>query len=244
MTEARPEKRSALASFARRKALPAAVYFVGAWYASTYLLHLSGGALWLPIEWREVVKILGVFLGMCVFGLTRARIAAAEEADAAHGHGAASHEKTHARRYATAIALVVAAIVLLAAYVGLRARCVIEWTPPQAWREHYASAPVPSFVDVERGTVYLPALLPDALEAKIAAAERAPDNHGQLDGISYLLAYAPDELFDELTVNGRGALAWTTLLFLLLHLSILVAVSVALGLTFAPASALGKLVAP
>ncbi len=238
------DPRRSLLAFARRKALPAAVYFIGAWYASTYLLHLSGGALWLPIEWREVVKVLGVLLGMCVFGFTRARRGAADARAADGEHSAADHEAAHARRYKSAIMLTLAALVLLCAYVGLRARCVIEWTPPAQWRERYASTTVPSFVDVERGTVYLPARLPAELKGRIAAAERAPDNNGQLDGITYLLTYAPDELFDWLTVNGRGALAWTTLLFLLIHLGILVLVSIALGLTFAPASALGKMVAP
>lgn len=206
-------------------------------YASHFLLKLSGNALWLPREWRLTVQILGVTLGLGVFGWVRARHkeAAARSHAPEEGHGSAE--------YGRAIRLLLLATVLLVASLGARAQSVVPGSPPQWWIAASAERALPPFIDLEHGTIFVPMSWPEDWERRFRLYEAAADNVARMDGLMYVLAYSPDELFDWLSHEGQWRLAFATLVFLVLHLGTLGAAAAALGLTLSPATTIGKLLA-
>lgn len=220
-------------------ALPSIAYAIGVWYASKALLKLSGNALWLPFEWRRTVEVLGVTFGVLVFGLA---VHVSHRTSAAAEHGAAptaDHAASERSRYRRALVFMGGALLALFVYVGLRRATVVDWTPPQWYVESHRGRPLPSFVDLEHGTFFLPLVWPEELERHAESVRQLPDF--QSTPIQYLLDHAPQELIDLVEAHAKTELLWTTWAFLALHLVILALTSLALGSSFSVAGTLGKL---
>jgi hypothetical protein len=219
-------------------ALPSVAYGIGVWYASKALLKLSGNALWLPLEWRRTVEVLGVMFGVLLFGLAAH---ATDRARAKSGAGDAHEAEARAAhvKYKRAVAYMGGALVALFLYVALRQATVIDWTPPPWYVEDHRGRPLPPFVDLEAGTIFLPLVWPEELERQAEATRQLPDFYST--PIHYLLSHAPQQLIDVVEANAKGGLLLTTWLFLALHLTILAFTSLALGSSFTVAGAIGKL---
>ena len=218
-------------------ALPSIAYGVGVWYASKALLKLSGNALWLPIEWRRTVEVLGVSFGVLLFGLAAHRTHKAHAAAAKRGHGA--EDEATGAKYRRAALYMGGALVALFLYVALRQATVVDWTPPPWYVEDHRGQPLPPFVDLEGGTLYLPLSWPDELERQADIVRKLPDFYST--PLNYLLSHAPQQVIDVVEANGKSGLLVTTWLFLALHLAILALVSLAMGSSFTLAGTLGKL---
>jgi hypothetical protein len=147
------------------------------WYASDFLLRLSGHALWLPEEWRATVRVVGVAFATAMFEVFLALQRALAPKPAARRPGP-SHSAWRAFASWSAV------VVLVAVSAWCRSEVIVRWEPSDAWLElhgHIAAAPpsqpaappsrlneptprrgpltpdpLPSFVDFERKLVFVP----------------------------------------------------------------------------------------
>jgi len=103
------------------------------WLISRQLSRLSGSALWLPSEWRQSIGFFATMLGMVIFQLV---IVHTKEI---HGAKAPSAKNDHGNKegLVKATIWIVAAIILLAFYMGLRSQTVHGWDMRQ-WYEQDA----------------------------------------------------------------------------------------------------------
>jgi hypothetical protein len=114
-----------------------AIAALALWFFSHLLSRLSGTALWVPKEWRLIVRIIGTAIGMAVFSYVRHRhataiTAAASESSESHsGHRRRrgrrpSHEPEH-QYFRWGISWMAACIGLVICYMLLRGYCVYPW---------------------------------------------------------------------------------------------------------------------
>lgn len=88
------------------------VYGLPAYFLSTLLVRLSGGSLWIPVEWRYLVQAISIGAGLAVFRLCDAQEDSAEES----GNHAAENRAIQRR----ALAWYGASLVLLTGFMYLR----------------------------------------------------------------------------------------------------------------------------
>ena len=206
-------------------------------YAFQHLmLRLSGGALWLPSEWRNAIQILG--LGVATFVFELARPPAPKPASA--GTEAApkdAHESARSWQF-TATFLVIA-IVGLIGYIVLRSKTMVRWdladwkqevgwnddNQDGEWRMADDALP-PTIIDTERNQIFLPLWFPEEIATRIDA--RAALGR-ESDGLHDYLAHDIFELIDLLSLHGGFAYSMTITLFLAAHLLVLIGVAGAAG---------------
>jgi len=125
-----------------KAAIEFAVYGVPAVLLSRFLLSLTGGALWVPEEWRRVILLLGFLGGLACFGWARATIALrfppVAKPEAGQRRRKVRKIRTEARSaelqrkvfsQKQALKWLVPTLIAVGLHASLRAAYVVEWTP-------------------------------------------------------------------------------------------------------------------
>ena len=166
----------------REKLLPQLVGLLPAAFLIVFLRRLSGSALWVPLEWRHLVDVLGLTLGLASFNLARARGPAQDAATLLSSNpqlgdlrGAERAQELEGLK--RGVLLLIATATFMVGYQYLSGRSVVTFRPQDAWvtdnLESLADSPVVTaeevsthlgadFLDVRRsGDVWVvKALLP------------------------------------------------------------------------------------
>jgi len=200
-------------------------------YAFQHLmLRLSGGALWLPSEWRNAIQILGLGIATLVFDLSRPHHPPRKEGE--------PPAEAHRPWWFTASFLGIALVGLIG-YILLRSETMVAWNLTDwkndvgwndddkdgVWRMRDDSTP-PTFIDTDRNQIFLPLWFPKEIQERIDA--RATIGR-ESDGLQDYLQHDPHELIDLLALHAGTAYAVTITLFLLAHLCVLIGVAGAAG---------------
>ncbi len=262
--------RPALWALVRKHVVPNLVFAVPAYFASRFIQHLGGGALWFPRQWRETVGIFGLLIGLAAFNLARSNVRVRGRArPAARSRGGEKEESgAHGSRVRLrSLGCYALALVFLGGYVLLRHHCVRSWSPRLEWLALHGVtsagaeglpsfielAPQPSVrarepgaepgpVEVWRGSFLVPLRFSAGTRAALAAIEREQGR----DPILYSLECNEEWLIDRIEHHEQLWMALTTIVFFAVHMGVLVFACFGFGCEFsAPeelASELARLV--
>ncbi len=136
-------KRRGPVAYLLRTVLGLVFFAVPAWVLSVYLMSLTQGALWVPLEWRRVILSIGFLGGLGCFSYARLRVRSrfpAKGLAPREGSSAAAMSELEAKeravqrkRFAVRRSLfwVVPIVVLICVFATLQAVCVLEWRPSE-----------------------------------------------------------------------------------------------------------------
>jgi len=96
---------------------------------------------------------------------------------------------------------------------------------------------IPEFVDVQRQQVYLPLFFPEKIRREIESAGKRED----MDGLTYELAYEPNDLFDAIEKQAFWQVAYSNICFLVLDAAIVMATTAGMACFFEFAALLGSI---
>lgn len=235
-------------------------YGVPAILLSKFLLQFSGGALWLPPEWRNPVFAVGLGIGMAAFNLARLRIKkerAKALARAEHDELEKAQDQIERRSHRLSIRYYVLSAVALAGFSWLRFETVLPFEPSADWvHGQYTDNPEPSlefhrrypvraeqiappvYFDTTRppyrGHILVPLGFPNTpggLElVDQVRAQYALNTEGDLE--SETLMHAPGDFIDVIRDDESRWLHLTITAFLVCYLAVIYFASRAYGFTF------------
>jgi hypothetical protein len=249
-------RRPPLQRLAIRLGVSIVAFGVPAYLVSGFLAELSGGALWLPEQWRMTIKIFGIAMGLACFNLARHRSrpdespdsnADDDELDSARLLELGEDQRAQDREAQRgALFWYAVSLVCLAGYLGLRSMTAYPWSPTLTDLEgEYGDDNVetalelpnlraPVFLERQgdsfRGSILDPprSWLSKETQAKYAVQAT---NAGLEDPWAFWLRRAPFDVIDQLQRDSL-AVSCTVLLFLLIHLAILCSASAGYGYAF------------
>jgi hypothetical protein len=236
---------------AKELALELVFYGGPAFLLSRYLMSLTGGALWVPPEWRRVILALGFAGGLALFHLARihvVRVHPRPERQAAPAPGEARRRnEANAFTLRRAFGWFAATVAAVAGHSLLRASTVHAWSPsPELVRAlaEYDVAP-PLYLEPggppHRGSLLFPLGFPSSAGGRALVDElryaRASDSAASMraEAIDHRLL----DLVDVIRDDEHAALGLTQVAFVVTHLVVLAFASISYGYSFSWAEEVG-----
>lgn len=230
-------------------------YLATTYFGSSFLLKLGGAALWLPTEWREVVRMLGTTIALAFFNLALNRpqprvsphqLAPSEsrpEEDAKRRDLAekAAHRERERRRYVVSTRALCGSAVALALYMFLRSHCVIPWVPPDSFWTSYQGQPLPSFIDAparaqsDSITFLRPIWYGPNVQELLDLYAKA----GEVEPLMKILDEEPERLIEAQRGSDAARMGATVIAFFLLFGAILCQASYGIGAAFSVVDEVG-----
>ena len=234
----------------RKHVLPNLAFAVPGYFASQFIQHLGGGALWLPRDWRDTVGVFGLLIGLAAFNVARWHTHAGAQPVAQPASKTGAPKERRARAGRVHWLWYGIAIVVLCGYVFLRYRCVYSWSPRLEWLELHGvpasgAEGLPAFIELEpqrsdgalagnapvevwRGSFLVPLSFSPSTRAALTDIEREQGR----DPILYSLECNEEWLIDRIQHHEEMTMALTTIVFFVVHVAVIFFASLGFGSEF------------